>query len=198
MHKAICLLLLTTCFCGCATTKRCENEATNQSTEVIIPSINEYLKRRGDIVPIDSHGLATLASLYAGCTYGDWYLLIPEYTPEHEEFLKDISRYVVSLRIERITGFDHPNDALRALQYTTALRTLDIEDLPISGDGLKDLWGLPHVKTLILSNTLVGDEDIGTLMLIEPLRKIKVDQTRLTAEGIQEIRERAPEIEILK
>ncbi len=183
---------------GCSTISPCDKDiAVNDYQGLIIPNIKEYLDRRSTILPIDSHQKASLAALYAGCDYGDWYLFIPIYTPDHEVFLKDISRYVVSLKIGELQGFNDPNNAIKHLQFATALSTLDINGLPISASGIKYLWGLPHLSAINLSNTKVGDGDIDSLMMIETLKKIKIDGSLLTDEGIKELRMRAPEIEIL-
>jgi hypothetical protein len=85
---------------------------------------------------------------------------------------------------------------VRLLDLTTAFRR---GARPAWNDGrVLDLKGLPHLQEIDLSGSEVTDRGLAHLVNFKMLRRVDVRDTKVTADGIAELKKHLPECEIIR
>jgi hypothetical protein len=81
------------------------------------------------------------------------------------------------------------NEELRHLQRLNQLRCVDLDDAPITDDGLVHLTGLPHLEILKLNGTKITDDGLAKLKGISQLRDLQLVDTQITTKSLNHLAE---------
>lgn len=163
-----------------------------------------------DGIPIKPAGLAELK------TINNILLLSVQRTPVTDEGLRQIEG-IVSLRLLRLNWTKIGDDGLRHINrlpelrmlYLTGtkitdqgagqlvilkkLQALQLADTKISDHGAAYLAGLSELEFLSLRGTDVGDDCVAVLSKLKRLKRVDLTDTRMTAEGIQALKDALPD-----
>jgi internalin A len=206
-----------------------------QSLLILQKLVLLYIKKS----PITDRGLETIAKLstlsylsFAWCPVTDKALdqIVPleelkgisfPYTDISNEACSDLRRFpcLTSLILNATKVTDQAMEYLAA-QQLAFLRRLDIEDTPITDQGiahltelkslvtvhfdgtsitddsLKLLRCLPNLKSLTVCRTKIGDEGLKYIKDYSALKTLGVKDTNVSERGIHELRTRCPDLEV--
>ena len=95
---------------------------------------------------------------------------------------------LAALRLSGKSGATTVDDAgLATLAALPSLRTLMLDHLWVSGDGLEKLVPAGRLEELTLAQTLVGDADMEVVARFPRLRRLRLARTSVTAEGLAKL-----------
>lgn len=163
-----------------------------------------------DGIPIKPAGLAELKTL------NNILLLSVQRTPLTDDGLRQIEG-IVSLRLLRLNWTKIGDDGLRHINRLPELRmlyltgtkitdhgaqqlvilkkmqALQLAETKITDQGAAQLAGLSELEFLSLRATDVGDETVAVLSKLKRLKRVDLTDTRMTADGIQALKDALPE-----
>ena len=97
---------------------------------------------------------------------------------------KDGKTNVVDIREKPISG----DLALTPLRNTVGLRKLNLDNSPVTDEGLQSLGPMPELRDLSLSRTLITDAAIPMLVQQFPgLEHLRLDRTAITDKSLNDI-----------
>ena len=97
---------------------------------------------------------------------------------------KDGKTNVVDIREKPISG----DLALTPLRNTVGLRKLNLDNSPVTDEGLQSLGPMPELRDLSLSRTLITDAVIPMLVQQFPgLEHLRLDRTAITDKSLNDI-----------
>lgn len=88
---------------------------------------------------------------------------------------------------------DRVIDRLRHLQ---TLRSIDLSDTAIKGEGLSKLAAMPHLERLVLAGTQVTDDALWELSSLKRLKELDLSRTPITGSGFARL-DSLPALEVL-
>ena len=94
-------------------------------------------------------------------------------------------------------GLEFTNDALESVAKLRGLESLTIGYYTnVNDNGLIHLLGLRHLDTLRLEGTNFTDDVVKYIVAMRSLKKLILSSTSITADGIDQLRQDLPELEI--
>ena len=89
-------------------------------------------------------------------------------------------------------------EGLSRLSQIKALTLLDLSSSGINDDGVKQLLNCNNLKSLNLSDTKISDVALKELSALKNLTRLEIRNTNATEAGVTELRDRSPDLEILR
>lgn len=82
------------------------------------------------------------------------------------------------------------------LERLVDLKVLALNDCPVTDGGVEAISTSPGIETLLLESTRITDRSIPHLAKLKRLRSLRINKTRVTADGVRRLRESLPKCEI--
>ena len=77
---------------------------------------------------------------------------------------------------------------MRYLGETTSLRELDLDFLPITDDGVRQLTGMSNLRKLLLRGTKITDKCGAFLAALKGLESLDLSETRIADDGVRQLK----------